>query len=58
MFNFGIDVAAKLHAKNSKGPTYFQHITYPQKHSLALFRTDHSIGDPPYEVLKLVKMVF
>ena len=24
MFNFGIDVTAKLHAKNGKSPTYFE----------------------------------
>ena len=53
MFSFGIDVTAKLHARSrSAGPTYFQHITYPAKHSLNLFRTDHTIADPPYQVLK------
>ncbi len=52
MFNFGIDVSVKLHARNSKGPVYFHHVTYPHKHTLALFRTDHSIAEPPFEVLK------
>ncbi len=52
MFNYGIDVTAKLHAKHSKGPTYFEYITYPLASSLALFRTDGSKGKPPYDVLK------
>ncbi len=52
MFNFGIDVTAKLHAKNAKAPTYFEYITHPAEHTLSLFRTDGSIGKQPYEVLK------
>jgi len=52
MFNYGIDVSAKLHAMHGKSPTFFEFVTYPAEHTLAQFRSDHSFGPPKYDVLK------
>lgn len=53
MFNYGIDVTAKLHAeRGAPGRTYFEYITYPLRHSLAQYRTDGTVADPPYQALK------
>ena len=51
MFNYGIDLTAKLHGKNSIGPTFFRYITYPAKHTLANLGTT-GIRTPPIENLK------
>ena len=51
MFNYGIDLTAKLHAKNSIGPTFFHYITYPAEHTLANLGTT-GIRSPPIENLK------
>ena len=51
MFNYGIDLTAKLHAKNSIGQTFFHYITYPAEHSLANLGTT-GIRSPPIENLK------
>ncbi len=49
MFTYGIAVTAALHAQNGKAPTYFEHMRYPLKDSLTLFRTDGSLDRPPYD---------
>ena len=51
MFNFGIDLTAKLHAEHSKGNTYYYHLTYPALHNLALFRSNGSVSLPPFNQL-------
>ena len=52
MFTYGIDVTAKLFAQKAKVPTYFYYLTYQMEHTLALFRTDHSVAPPPSEAMK------
>ena len=52
MFNYGIDITAKLHAKHGKAATYLYYLRYPGEHTLTNFRTDHSIKQSPVEVLR------
>lgn len=50
MFNFGIDVTAKLLA--DKIPTFHYFLKFPIEHSLANFRHGHTIARPHFEALK------
>ena len=51
MFNYGIDKTAKLHSEKAPKDTYFYHLTYPGKHTLTNFGSDHDMRPPKWKVL-------
>lgn len=57
MFNFGIDMTAKLHSRTAPKPTYYYLLKFPGSHSLANFRTDHTFAPPSFEALKYVSVM-
>ena len=52
MFSYGIDVTAKTMAENHPASTWFYYLTYECEHTLANFRTDHSVAPPPSKAMR------
>ena len=52
MFNYGIDVTARLFTRHGKAPTYLYYVSYPAIHTLTNFRIDGSIKPAPLAVMR------